>query len=171
MDRGRVGEDRGSKETDRCPLTATFIHFHDKISESLNKLTEFMVKEQAEAREDRHTVLVLLRRLVAAAEGAPSVQTETVPAATAGNAEAGPSTVVGYAETVDSEMVAGLVRRARTPLFLLSAENTEPSDESYVDEAKGSGSGSKESSAEGSEDVEENVEEDDEMDIDQTLRT
>jgi hypothetical protein len=22
MDRGRVGEDRGSKETDRCPLTA-----------------------------------------------------------------------------------------------------------------------------------------------------
>jgi hypothetical protein len=23
MDRGRVGEDRGSKETDRCPLTAS----------------------------------------------------------------------------------------------------------------------------------------------------
>jgi hypothetical protein len=26
MDRGRVGEDRGSKEMDRCPLTAWSIH-------------------------------------------------------------------------------------------------------------------------------------------------
>jgi hypothetical protein len=107
---------------------------------------------------------------------------ETVPAAMAGNAEAGPLAAVGYAETIDSEMVARLVRRAQTPLFLPSDENTEPSNESYIDEAKGTGSGSEESSAEGSEDVEENVREDvdedveedeeeaDEMDIDQTLR-
>jgi hypothetical protein len=26
MDRGRVGEDRGSKETDRCPLTDKASH-------------------------------------------------------------------------------------------------------------------------------------------------
>jgi hypothetical protein len=25
MDRGRVGEDRGSKELDGCPLTSTFV--------------------------------------------------------------------------------------------------------------------------------------------------
>jgi hypothetical protein len=30
MDRGRVGEDRGSKETDGCPLTATMIYAHPK---------------------------------------------------------------------------------------------------------------------------------------------
>jgi hypothetical protein len=62
----------------------------------------------------------------------------------------------------------------RTPLFLPSDENTEPSDESYVDEAKGSGSGSEESSADENADVEEDVDEDveeaDEMDVDQTLR-
>jgi hypothetical protein len=51
-------------------------------------------------------------------------------------------------------------------LFLPSDENTEPSDESFVDEAKGSGSDSEEGSAEGSADEEE----DDEMDVDQTLR-
>jgi hypothetical protein len=26
MDRGRVGGDRGSKETDGCPLTSTLMH-------------------------------------------------------------------------------------------------------------------------------------------------
>jgi hypothetical protein len=152
--------------TELATLRATFIQFHDTISGSLNKLTEFLVKEQAEAREDRHAVLGLLQRLVVAAEGAPSRQTEIVPATVAGNAEAGPSGVA-----------AGLIRRARTPLFLPSDENTEPSNESYVDEAKGNGSGSKESSAEGSEDMEENVREDveeeeeaNEMDIDLTLR-
>jgi hypothetical protein len=88
---------------------------------------------------------------------------ETVPATAVGNAEAGPS---GAA--------VGLIRPARTPLFLPSDENTKPSDESCIDEAKGS----EESSVEGSEDVEENVDEDveedeeeaNEMDIDQTLR-
>jgi hypothetical protein len=90
---------------------------------------------------------------------------ETVPATAVGNAEAGPS-----------EAAVGLIRQARTPLFLLSDENTEPSDESYVDEAKGSGN--EESSEEGSEDMEEDVDEDveedaeeaDEIDINQTLR-
>jgi hypothetical protein len=164
--------------TESATLRATFIHFHDKISGSLDKLMEFMVKEQAEAQEDWHAVLGLLRWLIAAAEGVPSVQTEIVPAAMAGNTEAGPSAAAGYAETVDSETVARLVRRTWTPLFLPSDENMEPSDEPYVDEAKGTSSGSEESSAEGSEDVEENVDEDveedeeeaDEMDIDQTLR-
>jgi hypothetical protein len=148
--------------TESAALRATFIQFHDTISGSLDKLTEFLVEEQAEAREDRHAVLGLLQRLVAAAaEGAPSRQMEIVPAAVAGNAEACPS---GGA--------AGLIRRARTPLFLPSDENTEPSNESYVDEAKGSGS--EESSADENADVEEDVDEDaeeaDEMDVDQTLR-
>jgi hypothetical protein len=146
-------------------LRTMFIHFHDKISGSLDKLTEFLVKEQAEAREDRHAVLGLLQRLIVVAEGAPSRQTEIVLATIAGNAEAGPS----------GAAAVGLIRRARTPLFLPSDENTEPSDESYVDEAKGSSSGSEESSAEDSEDMEENVREDveeeaDEMDVDQMLR-
>jgi hypothetical protein len=144
-------------------LRATFIQFHDTISRSLDTLTEFLVKEQAEAWEDRHAVLGLLQQLVAAAEGTPSRQTEIVPAAVAGNAEAGPSGAV-----------EGLIRQARTPLSLPSDENTEPSDESYVDEAKGSSSGSEESSADENADVEEDMEEDmeeaDEMDVDQTLR-
>jgi hypothetical protein len=146
-------------------VRATFIQFQDTLMGSLDRLTRFLVKEQAEAQEDRHASLDLLQRLVRAAKGAPSRQTETVPAMAAGNAEAGPS-----------EAVVGLIRRARTPLFLPSDENTEPSDESYIDEAKGSGS--EEGSKDENEDVEENVGEDvdedveeaDEMDVDQTLR-
>jgi hypothetical protein len=146
-------------------IWATFIQFQDTLAGSLDRLTEFLVKEQAEAWEDHYAVLDLLQQLIRVAEGAPSRQTETILATAAGNAEAGPS---GAA--------VGLIRQARTPLFLPSDENTEPSDESYVDEAKGS------SSKEGSEDVEENVREDvdedveedveeaDEMDVDQTLR-
>jgi hypothetical protein len=85
-----------------------------------------------------------------------------------------PATAVGNAEAGLSGTAVGLIRRARTPLFLPSDENTEPSDELYVDEAKGSSSSSEESSTEGSKDMDEDVEEDeeeaDEMDIDQTLR-
>jgi hypothetical protein len=145
--------------TESAALRATFIQFHDTISGSLDTLTEFLVKEQVEAWEDRHAVLGLLQRLIAAAGGAPSRQTEIVPAAVVGNAEAGPSGVA-----------AGLIRRARTPLFLPSDENTEPNDESYIDEAKGGGSGSEESSVDENTDVKEDVEEADEMDVDQMLR-
>jgi hypothetical protein len=145
--------------TELATLRATFIQFHDTISGSLDKLTEFLVKEQAEAREDRHAVLGLLQRLVAAAEGAPSRQTEIVPATVAGNAEAGPSGVA-----------AGLIRRAWTPLFLPSDENMEPSDESYVNEAKGSEESRADENVDVEEDVDEDAEEADEMDVDQTLR-
>jgi hypothetical protein len=71
--------------------------------------------------------------------------------------------------TIASDKV-GLIRQARNPLFLPLDENTEPSDEPYIDEAKGSGS------EEGSEDKNKNMEEDadeeeaDKIDIDQTLR-
>jgi hypothetical protein len=65
-------------------LWATFIHFHDKISGSLDKLTEFLVKERAEAWEDQHAVLGLLQWLIAAAEGVPSRQTEIVLVTVAG---------------------------------------------------------------------------------------
>jgi hypothetical protein len=153
--------------TESATIQATLVQFQDTLAGSLNRLTEFMVKEQAEARENRRAVRDLLQRLVRAAEGASSRQTETVPVTAVGNAEAGPS-----------EAAVELIRRAQTPLFLPSDENMEPSDESYVDEAKGSSSGSEEGSEEGSadenadveEDVDEDVEEADEMDVDQTLR-
>jgi hypothetical protein len=142
-------------------IQATFIQFQDTLAGSLDRLMEFLVKEQAEAWEDCHAVLDLLQRLVRAVEGVPSRQTETVPAMVVGNAEAGPSEAVVYMETVALDEVVGLIRWARTPLFLPSDENTEPSDESYVDEAEGSGS---------EEGVDEDVEEANEMDMDQTLR-
>jgi hypothetical protein len=124
-----------------------------------------MVKEQAEAREDRQAAIRLLEQIAEMLERLSPRQAGVVPTTVAGNAEAGPS---GAA--------VGLIRQARTPLFLLSDENTEPSNESYIDEAKGSGSGNEESSAEGDEDTEESAREDveedveDEMDVDQTLR-
>jgi nitric oxide reductase activation protein len=142
-------------------VRATFIQFQDTLAESLNRLTAFMVKEQAEAQEDRQAAFRLLERIAETLERSSPRQVGVVPTTVAGNAEAGPS---GAA--------VGLIRQARTPLFLPSDKNTEPSDESYVDEAKGSGSGNEESSAEGNEDTEENAEEEeeDEMDVDQTLR-
>jgi hypothetical protein len=73
------------------------------------------VKEQAEAWEDHHAALGLLQRLVRAVEGAPSRQMETVPAMVAGNTEAGPSEAAVYMETIASDEVVGLIRRARTP--------------------------------------------------------
>jgi hypothetical protein len=56
----------------------------------------------------------------------------------------------------------------QTPLFLPSDTNTEPSDESYIDEAEGSGS--KEGSEDENMEEDEDEEEADEMDVDQTLR-
>jgi nitric oxide reductase activation protein len=139
---------------------AMFIQFQDTLTESLDRLTAFMVKEQAEAREDRQAAFRLLERIAETLERLSPRQVGVVPMMVVGNAEAGPSGVV-----------VGLMRRARTPLFLPSDENTEPSNESYVDEAKGSSSGNEESSTEGNEDMEENAEEEeDEMDVEQTLR-
>jgi hypothetical protein len=144
---------------------ATFIQFQDTLAESLDRLTAFMVKEQAEAWEDRQAAFRLLEQITETLERSSPRRAGVVPMTVAGNAEAGPSGAV-----------VGLIRQARTPLFLPSDENTDPSDESYVDEAKDSGSGNKESSAEGNEDTEESVREDveedveDEMDVDQTLR-
>jgi hypothetical protein len=76
--------------TELAAVWATFIQFQDTLAESLDRLTEFLVKEQAEAREDCHAALGLLQRLVQVAEGAPSRKIETVLAMVAGNAEAGP---------------------------------------------------------------------------------
>jgi hypothetical protein len=148
--------------TESAAVRAMFIQFQDTLAGSLDRLMEFLVKEQAEVWEDRHVVLDLLQRLVQVAEGAR--QTEIVLATAAGNTEAGPSEAAVYTETLASDEVVGLIRHARTPVFLPSDENTEPSDGLYVDEAEGSGS------EEGSEDENEDVEEADEMDIDQTLR-
>jgi hypothetical protein len=53
---------------------ATFIQFHDKISGSIDRLTDFVVKGQAEVWEDCHSALDLLQRLIWATEGAPSRQ-------------------------------------------------------------------------------------------------
>jgi hypothetical protein len=150
-------------------VRATFIQFQDTLAESLDRLTVFMVKEQAEAQEDHQAAFRLLEWIVETLERSSPRRVGVVPTMVAGNAEAGPLGAV-----------VGLIRWAWTPLFLPSDENMEPSDESYVDEAKGSGSGNEESSAESNEDLEENAREDveedveedeeDEMDVDQTLR-
>jgi hypothetical protein len=42
-------------------VRATFIQFQDILAGSLDRLTEFLVKEQAEVQEDRHVVLDLLQ--------------------------------------------------------------------------------------------------------------
>jgi hypothetical protein len=162
--------------TELTAIQATFIQFQDTLTGSLNRLMEFLVKEQAEAQEDRHAALDLLQRLVQAVEGALSRQTEIIPAMAAGNTEAGPSEAVVYTETIALDEVVGLIRWAWAPLFLPSDGNTDPSDESYVDDAEGSGS--EEGSEDENEDVEEgededvneDVEEADKMDVDQTLR-
>jgi hypothetical protein len=79
-------------------------------------------------------------------------------------------------ETIASDEVVGLIRWAQTPLFLPLDENTEPSDESYIDEAEGSGNeeGSEDENKDVEEDedeyVDEDVEEANRIDIDQTLR-
>jgi hypothetical protein len=65
----------------------------------------------------------------------------------------------GGAEAGPSEAAVELIRRARTPLFLPSDENTEPSEEGSMDE-----------NMDVEEDVDEDVEEADEMDVDQTLQ-
>jgi hypothetical protein len=81
----------------------------------------------------------------------------------AGNAEAGPLEVAIYMETIALDEVVGLIRQAWTALFLPLDKNTEPSDESYVNEAKGS------SSEEGSEDKNKDVEEDEDEDVDEDV--
>jgi hypothetical protein len=109
-----------------------FIQFQDTLAGSLDRLTEFLVKEQAEAWKDHHAALGLLQRLVRVAEGVPLRQTETVLVTVAGNTEAGHLEAAVYTETIALDEVVGLIRRARTPLFLPLDKNTEPSDESYL---------------------------------------
>jgi hypothetical protein len=47
--------------TESAAIWATFIQFQDTLTGSLNRLTEFLVKEQAEVREDHHVALGLLQ--------------------------------------------------------------------------------------------------------------
>jgi hypothetical protein len=152
-------------------IWAMFIQFQDTLAGSLDR-TEFLVKEQAEAQEDRHVALGLLQQLIQVVDRAPSWQMETVPVMVVGNAEAGPLEVVVYTETVALDEVVGLIRRAWTPLFLPLDENMEPSDDLYVDEAEDSSSeeGSKDENEDVEEGEDEDVDEADEMDVDQTLR-
>jgi hypothetical protein len=120
-------------------------------------MTEVLVKEQVAAQRDRFASFKLLKRIVEALERSSPRQAGVVP--TEGLAAGGTEVEAG-----PSEAAVELIRCARTPLFLPSDENMEPSDESYVDEAKGSGS--EEGSEEGSADENTDVEDDDEMDVD-----
>jgi hypothetical protein len=46
MDRGRVGEDRGSKETDGCPLTDTAVTPYARsliVKEQLSELSHYIL--------------------------------------------------------------------------------------------------------------------------------
>jgi hypothetical protein len=47
--------------TESVAIQATFIQFQDTLAGSLDRLTEFLVKEQAEARENCHVALDLLQ--------------------------------------------------------------------------------------------------------------
>jgi hypothetical protein len=47
--------------TKSATIRATLVQFQDTLAGSLDRLTEFMVKEQAEARENRHAVRDLLQ--------------------------------------------------------------------------------------------------------------
>jgi hypothetical protein len=151
--------------TESASIRGTFIWFHEHIAMSLDRMTEVLVKEQAAAQRDRFASFKLLERIAEALERLSPRQAGVVP--TEGPVAGGTEVEAG-----PSEAVVELIRWAQTPLFLPSDENMEPSDESYIDEAKGSGSeeGSEEGSADENADVEEDVDEDDEMDIDQTLR-
>jgi hypothetical protein len=61
MDRGRVGEDRGSKETDGCPLTVMDRYFNGsdeeervrRIEDALDRKRTFKEGEEWLARESR----------------------------------------------------------------------------------------------------------------------
>jgi hypothetical protein len=151
--------------TELAAVQATFIQFQDTLAGSLNRLTDRVPGEGTGRGAGGSSCSSGLASTTHMGGGAPSRQMEIVLVMAAGNAEAGPS-----------EEVVGLIRQARTSLFLLSDKNMEPSDESYINEAKGSGS--EEGSEDENEDVEENVREDvdedveeaDEMDVDQTLR-
>jgi hypothetical protein len=52
MDRGRVGEDRGSKEMDGCPLTA-YVH-SNKWAMDPGKLTQFTKNKLVATAADRY---------------------------------------------------------------------------------------------------------------------
>jgi hypothetical protein len=163
----RVALTANALVTESAAIWATFIQFQDTLTGSLNRLMEFLVKEQAEVWENSQAALGLLQRLVWAAEGAPSRQMETVLVTAAGNAEAGPSEAAVSTGTIALDEV-GWIRQAQTPLFLPSDENTEPSDESYIDEVEGSGSEA--ASEDKNKEEDEDEEEADKMDVDQTLR-
>jgi hypothetical protein len=49
--------------TESAAVWATFIQFQDTLAESLDRFTVFMVKEQAEAREDCQVSFRLLERI------------------------------------------------------------------------------------------------------------
>jgi hypothetical protein len=155
--------------TESASIRGTFIRFHEQIATSLDRMTEVLVKEQAAAQKDQFASFKLLERIAEALERSSPWQAGVVPTEgpAAGNTEAGPSAAAVDMETVALDEV-GLIRWAWTPLFLPSDENTEPSDESYVDEAEGSGS--KESSDGENVAEDETEEEADEMDVNQTLR-
>jgi hypothetical protein len=148
--------------TESASIRGTFIWFHKHITKSLDRMTEALVKEQAAAQRDRSAAFKLLEWIVEVLERTSSRPAGVVPtegmAAGGTEAEAGPS-----------EAVVELTRRARTPLFLPSDENTEPSDESFIDEAKGSGSDSEEGSADEEEDVDEDMEEDVDEDMEEDV--
>jgi hypothetical protein len=127
--------------TESASIRGTFIRFHEQITTSLDRMTEVLAKEQAAVQRDQFASFKLLEQIVEALERSSPWQAGVVPTEgpVVGNAEAGPSAAAVDTETIALDEV-GLIRWAWTPLFLLSDENTEPSDESYVDEAKGSGS-------------------------------
>jgi hypothetical protein len=116
--------------TESAAVQATFIQFQDTLAGSLDRLTGFLVKEQAEAQEDRHVSFKLLERIAETLERSSPRQ-------------AGVVLMEGLA--VGGMEAVPVVERVQTPLFLMDSD---PMDllfalEADKDSEEDSGHGSK----------------------------
>jgi hypothetical protein len=120
--------------TESASIQGTFIHFHEQIATSLDRMTEVLVKEQVAVQRDRFASFKLLERIAEALERSSPRQVGVVPME-------GPA--VGGTEAVP--VVVADVERVRTLLFLMDLD---PPDlpfalEAGKDSKEESGSGSK----------------------------
>jgi hypothetical protein len=116
--------------TESAAVWATFIQFQDTLAGSLDRLTGFLVKEQAEAQENHQASFRLLERIMETVERSSPRRAGVVP--TEGSAAGGTDAVP-------------VVERVRTLLFMMDSD---PMDlpfavEADKDSEKDSGHGNK----------------------------
>jgi hypothetical protein len=151
--------------TELASIRGTFIWFHEQISGSIDRMAQVLMKEQVVVQQDRFAAFKLLEWIAEALERSSPRQAEAE-RSSSGHGDFILEEEAGYLEA--AQPVVGIAPQSgctRTPLFLPSDENTDPSDKSFVSGVESS------SSKEGKEGDEEDVEEAiDEMDVDQNLR-